>query len=77
MKTHNVDVYVLIKDEINMTGFVPVSDCISKTNGVNRVSMNKYVRSLIEVEYDPEAITGQAILASIRQQGYHASLVGM
>ena len=77
MKAKNVDVYVLIKDDHAPTAIAPVIEQIGKTKGVRKAHMNHHVQSLLAVEYDPESISCQAILASIRQQGYHASLIGM
>ena len=77
MNKNTVDVYVLVKNETAHADIEPVVKNIGTTKGVRRVNINEYIPSLMAVKYDPAYIDSQAILASLRQQGYHASLVGM
>lgn len=77
MNANNVDIYVLLKTETAHAEFDPVVENIGKVAGVRKARINDHVPSLMAVMYDPMHIDSQTILASIRQQGYHASLIGM
>ena len=77
MNKNTVDVYVLVKNEAVQADIEPVVRNIGTTRGVRTVNINEYIPSLMAVKYDPAYIDSQTILASLRQQGYHASLVGM
>lgn len=77
MKTNIVDVYVRVKSDKGQSAIESVLQKIARTAGVRKAGLNSHVPSLLAVQYDPASVSSQGILASIRQQGYQASLIGM
>lgn len=54
-----------------------VASNIGKLSGVMKTSINPRVKHLLAVEYDPNRVSGGAILKTARESGCSASLVGM
>ena len=77
MKVKNVDVYIFIKGLSVSQESEAVCRHLCENKGVVKAELNRYVPSLLNLEYDAGSTSGLNILTSIRQQGYQASLVGM
>ena len=61
----------------NEADAVVLSKAVSQLNGVKNVASNKHVKSIVDIEYDPQSISGSTIVNHIKQQGAHVALIAM
>ena len=54
-----------------------MNNIISQLAGVRHAKGNKYVKSILDIEYDPKSITSSSIVNEIKQQGLQVALVAM
>lgn len=54
-----------------------VNKVISQIDGVKSVEGNKHVKSIVDIEYDPQLVSGSTIIHQIKQQGAQAALIAM
>lgn len=54
-----------------------ISQFVSRIDGVRNVESNKHVKSIVDIEYDPQLISGSAIVNQIKQQGAQVALIAM
>ena len=54
-----------------------VNSVISQINGVKNVESNKHVKSIVDIEYDPQLVSSSAIVNQIKQQGAQVALIAM
>ena len=54
-----------------------INNTISQINGVKNVENNKHVKSIVDIEYDPQLVSGSAIVNQIKQQGAQVALIAM
>ena len=54
-----------------------INNIISKIAGVKSVEGNKHVESIVDIEYDPQRVSGSTIIDQIKQQGAQAALIAM
>ena len=45
-----------------------VNNIISQIDGVKKVESNKHVRSIVDIEYDPQLVSSSTIVNQIKQQ---------
>jgi hypothetical protein len=77
MKTNTVDVYVYVKSQDNSEGYDNMVNNIANVAGVIKAKVNHHVKQLLAVEYNPDHVSSQEILASIKQRGVNVALIGM
>lgn len=61
----------------NEADVVVMNNSISQLNGVKNVASNKHVKSIVDIEYDPQSISGSTIVNHIKQQGAHVALIAI
>lgn len=54
-----------------------INNIISQIDGVKSVISNKHVKSIVDIEYDPQLVSGSTIVNQIKQQGAQAALIAM
>ena len=54
-----------------------VNNVISQISGVKNVENNKHVKSIVDIEYDPQLVSSSAIVNQIKQQGAQVALIAM
>lgn len=54
-----------------------INQFISQIGGVKKVEGNRHVKSIVDIEYDPQLISGSAIVNQIKQQGAQVALIAM
>lgn len=54
-----------------------VNSVISQIDGVKNVESNKHVKSIVDIEYDPQLVSSSAIVNQIKQQGAQVALIAM
>ena len=77
MKNNTVDLYLYLPSKGNYQTTADVANIANHITGVVKAKQNQRVKQLMEVEYNPDHVSSQSILASVRQAGNTASLVGM
>ena len=77
MKNNTVDLYLYLPSKGNYQTTADVANIANHITGVVKAKQNQRVKQLMEVEYNPDYVSSQSILASVRQAGNTASLVGM
>ena len=77
MKNNTVDLYLYLPSRGNHKTTADVANIANHITGVIKAKQNQRVKQLMEVEYNPAHVSSQSILASVRQAGNTASLVGM
>lgn len=58
-------------------GIEDVNKMVNRLVGVKRVANNKYVKSIMDIEYDPRVVTSSFIVKHIKQQGAQGALIAM
>ncbi|WP_455375793.1 hypothetical protein [Kaarinaea lacus] len=76
MNTQFIVTYLYAPSD-NEADVVVMNNSISQLNGVKNVASNKHVKSIVDIEYDPQSISGSAIVNHIKQQGAHVALIAM
>lgn len=77
MKNNTVDLYLYLPSKGNNKTTADVANIANHITGVVKAKQNQRVKQLMEVEYNPDHVSSQSILASVRQAGNTAALVGM
>ena len=77
MKSNTVDVFIYVQAKEKPEIVSNVLAKIAEIAGVVKASINPRVKHLLAIEYNPEYVSGRAILNIVRQSGCTASLVGM
>lgn len=54
-----------------------VNQIIGQIDGVKNVESNKHVKSIVDIEYDPQLVSSSAIVNQIKKQGAQAALIAM
>ncbi len=72
-----VDVLVHVDEALDPAGQALLDFRVRQLDGVSSVRVPPHKPHLMLVEYDPDRLSSQQILASVRQLGWHAALVGM
>ena len=54
-----------------------VNNIIGQIDGVKNVQSNKHVKSIVDIEYDPELVSSSTIVNQIKQQGAQVALIAM
>ncbi len=72
-----VDVTIHIDETVDHNRRTAIADTVRTHKGVAGVAHHDEKPHLMIVEYDPEAVTAQALLQVVREQGVHAELVGL
>ena len=68
-----------MKSKISLAGMhctscaMTIDDELEQLTGVKRVKTS-YARAMSEVEYDPELVTTEQLLAAIEAAGYHGTV---
>jgi hypothetical protein len=77
MKTNTVDVYIYVKSQDDSGSDDNMVNNVANVAGVVKAKINHHVKQLLAVEYNPDHVSSQEILASIKQRGVNAALIGM
>ena len=72
-----VDVTIHVDETIDHDRRTKIADIVRTHAGVTGVAHHDQKPHLMIVEYDPAAVTSQALLQVVRDQGVHAELVGL
>ena len=72
-----VDVVIHVDETIGHDRRTQVADKVRSRKGVAAVADHDEKPHLMIVKYDPAAVTAQALLKMVRDQGVHAELVGL
>jgi Glu-tRNA(Gln) amidotransferase subunit E-like FAD-binding protein len=72
-----VDVMIHVDETIDHDRRTHIADTVRAHDGVAGVAHHDERPHLMIVEYDPAAVTAQALLQVVRDQGVHAELVGL
>lgn len=54
-----------------------VNNMIGQLVGVKNVASNRYVKSIVDIEYDPLSVTSSDIVRQIKQKGIQIALIAM
>jgi copper chaperone CopZ len=54
-----------------------INNFISQMDGVKNVASNQHVKSVVDIEYDPQSISSSFIVNRIKQQGAHVALIAI
>ena len=77
MKSNNVDVFIYVQSADNPDVVNSTVTKIAELSGVIKANINPKIKQILAVEYDPNHISGGAILNVVRNNGCTASLVGL
>jgi len=76
MKTTHIEAFFYIAD-IKENTIANIGNVVSCMKGVVKANVNEHVKSVIDVVYDPQAISSYAIVNSIKNNGARVALVGL
>jgi len=71
------DVVIHVDETIDHDRRTQIADVVRDHGGVAVVAHHDDKPHLMIVEYDPQAVTAQALLQAVRDQGVDAELVGL
>ena len=54
-----------------------INSFISQMDGVKSVASNQHIKSVVDIEYDPQSISSSFIVNQIKQQGAHVALIAI
>lgn len=77
MKHNTVDVYFYVNNKQQPDLIDNMANSIAKLSGVKNASISPRVKQLLAVAYDPQQISGSALVKYVKQSGYPAAMVGM
>ncbi len=77
MKHNTVDVYFYVNTRQQPELIGKMASTIAKLAGVKKASISPRVKQLLAVEYDPNQLSGNALVKFVKQSGYPAAMVGM
>ena len=77
MSNQQVNVIVHVSGNLGAVERAGIAQQIAAHAGVSRAQPSPRAGCLILVDYDPVAISAQGILASVRDRGVTAQLVGL
>ena len=72
-----VDVTVHIDETVDHAARERIADGVRALDGVVAASSHDEKAHLLIVEYNPDKVSSQTILARVRQAGVHAELIGL
>jgi Glu-tRNA(Gln) amidotransferase subunit E-like FAD-binding protein len=72
-----VDVTIHVDETIGHERRTEIADTVRAHKGVAGVAHHDEKPHLMIVEYDPAAVTAQALLKVVKDKGVHAELVGL
>jgi len=76
MKSSNIEAFFYIAD-VKENTIANIGAVVSCMKGVVKVGINEHVKSVIDVVYDAQAVSSNAIVDSIRNNGARIVLVGL
>jgi hypothetical protein len=71
------DILIYVNDERAAAGLEGIRTALSTRAGVTGASVLPKVKRVIHVNYDPQTVDTQSLLATVRSQGVDARLVGL
>jgi len=77
MNSKITDVIIHTKDQLSDEQFTELTDQVYKTEGIVSLSRNIHTQKFLMVVYNAGRTRANSILATIKEQGYDASLVGI
>lgn len=77
MNGKTVDVMIHIQTNDGPEPLAEMVDDVAQIAGVTKAQLSPHAKHMLAVEYDPDRVSGHAILDVIKTHGYGASLVGM
>jgi hypothetical protein len=75
--THLTDVTVHIDENIDHDARAKIQEKLRGLAGVDSVVSHDDRPHLMMVQYDPQQLSSQAILACVKEQGVHAEMIGL
>ena len=76
MKSTHIEAFFYVSD-IKQNTVSNIGNVISCMKGVIKANVNERIKSVINVVYDPQAISSYAIVESIKHNGARVALVGL
>jgi len=77
MKNKTVDVYFYVTNQRQPELMRAVADNVAQVAGVKKVGISPRIQQLLAVEYNPDQVSGSALMKLMRKSGYQAAMVGM
>lgn len=77
MKDKTVDVYFYVTNQRQPELMRAVADNVAQVAGVKKAGISPRMQQLLAVEYNPDQISGSALVKFMRKSGYQAAMVGM
>lgn len=77
MNRYDVAIVMHIDENLSDQEIQSLKHDLAYTPGVRSACVNERTRHLMVVDYDPEAAYSVDLLDSVRDQGYHAELIGL
>jgi hypothetical protein len=77
MNAKITDVIIHTREQLNDQQFAEVTKQVYKTDGIVSLSRNVHTPKFLMVVYNAGRTRANSILATIKEQGYDASLVGI
>ena len=76
MKSTQIEAFFYITD-IKQNTMSNIGYVVGCMKGVVKANVNEHVKSVIDVVYDPQAISSYAIVDSIKNNGARVALIGI
>ena len=76
MKANNIDIYLYIQST-KAARSAAVIDAIMGVKGVASAHVNQFVKRLVNVSYDPQEISSEALVKAAKIKGERIALVSM
>ena len=77
MNNKAVDIMIYIRPGSDTGLITNTIKQVTRMTGVIAAKTNPRVKNLISIKYNPEQLSGTAIVNGVRRDGYTASLIGM
>lgn len=77
MSKHKVDMMVHFKGQVARQQWDALGMDFARHEGLGAVYQNPKLQQVLMVEYDPQATSAAAILATVRGRGIEARVVGL
>lgn len=74
MKT--IESFVYVKSQQGSNSVDTIVNSIASLEGVMKANINDYVAGIMNIEHDPEQITGGRIVDHLKQSGYSSYQFG-
>jgi hypothetical protein len=74
MSNNNIELFIYVQESDKVPS---IMEKVSQISGVTKTHLNQFVRPIVDVEYDPQSISSDAIVNTLNRKGVRVALVGM